>query len=35
MRTGNFGRVFAGYGTDDRYSAGGNVSFFNNDRRIS
>ena len=35
MRTGNFGRVFAGYGTDDRYSAGGNVSFFNNNRRIS
>ena len=35
MRTGNFGRVFAGYGTDDRYSAGGNVSFFNNARRIS
>ena len=35
MRNGNFGRVFAGYGTDDRYSAGGNVSFFNNNRRIS
>ncbi len=35
MRNGNFGRVFAGYGTDDRYSAGGNVSFFNNARRIS
>ena len=35
MRTGNFGRVFAGYGSDARYSAGGNVSFFNNARRIS
>ena len=35
MRNGNFGRIFAGYGTDDRYSAGGNVSFFNNARRIS
>jgi hypothetical protein len=35
MRNGNFGRVFAGYGTDNRYTAGGNVSFFNNDRRIS
>jgi hypothetical protein len=35
MRQGNFGRVFSGYGTDDRYSAGGNVSFFNNNRRIS
>jgi len=35
MRTGNFGRIYAGYGTDGRYSGGGNVSFFNNDRRIS
>ncbi len=35
MRNGNFGRVYAGLGTDDRYSAGGNVSFFNGDRRIS
>lgn len=35
MRNGNFGRVYAGFGTDDRYSAGGNVSFFNGDRRIS
>jgi len=35
MRNGNFGRVYAGYGTDDRYSGGGNVSFFNGDRRIS
>ncbi len=35
MRNGNFGRVFAGYGTDSRYSGGGNVSFFNNARRIS
>ena len=35
MRNGNFGRIYAGYGTDDRYSAGGNVSFFNGDRRIS
>jgi hypothetical protein len=35
MRTGNFGRIYAGYGTDDRYSGGGNVSFFNNARRIS
>ena len=22
-----FGRLYAGYGTDDRYQAGGNVSF--------
>ena len=35
MRNGNFGRVFAGYGTDNRYAGGGNVSFFNNARRIS
>ncbi len=35
MRNGQFGRVYAGYGTDDRYSAGGNVSFFKKDRRIS
>ncbi|MGN6803327.1 MAG: carboxypeptidase regulatory-like domain-containing protein, partial [Ginsengibacter sp.] len=35
MRNGNFGRVYGGYGTDDHYSGGGNVSFFNNDRRIS
>ncbi len=30
-----FGRVFAGAGTDNTYSAGGNMSFFNKDRRIS
>ncbi|MEJ0103022.1 MAG: carboxypeptidase-like regulatory domain-containing protein [Bacteroidota bacterium] len=35
MRNGQFGRLFAGYGTDDRYSAGGNISFFKGDRRIS
>jgi hypothetical protein len=35
MRNGNFGRVYAGFGTNDRYSAGGNVSFFNGERRIS
>lgn len=34
-RNGQFGRVYAGYGTEDRYAAGGNVSFFNGDRRIS
>ena len=35
MRNGQFGRVFAGYGTDGRYSAGGNVSIFDGTRRIS
>lgn len=35
MRNGQFGRLYAGYGTDDRYSLGGNVSFFKDNRRIS
>lgn len=35
IRNSQFGKVFAGYGTDDRYMAGGNVSLFNGDRRIS
>jgi uncharacterized membrane protein YgcG len=35
MRNGQFGRVFAGYGTDERYQAGGNMSFFKENRRIS
>ena len=34
-RNGQFGRVYAGYGTQDRYQAGGAVNFFNKDRRIS
>ncbi len=35
MRNGQFGRVFAGYGTDNRYQLGGNTTFLNNNRRIS
>ncbi|MBL7763188.1 MAG: outer membrane beta-barrel protein, partial [Chitinophagaceae bacterium] len=35
LKNGQFGRIYAGYGTEDRYAAGGNVSFFNGDRRIS
>ncbi len=35
MRNGQFGRVYAGYGYDDRYQGGGNTSFFNGDQRIS
>jgi len=35
MRNGQFGRLFAGYGTDDRYALGGNVSFFKGSRRVS
>lgn len=32
---GEFGKVFAGGGTDGRYLAGGNVNIFDGDRRIS
>jgi hypothetical protein len=32
---GTFGKVYAGYGTSDRYLAGGNINFFQGARRIS
>jgi uncharacterized membrane protein YgcG len=35
MRNGQFGRLYVGVGTDNRYQGGGNVSFFKNNRRIS
>jgi hypothetical protein len=35
MNQGVFGRGYAGYGTDSRYNAGGNINFFNGPRRIS
>src|SRR4051812_19073755 len=35
MRNGQFGRVFAGYGTDNRYAAGGNATILKDNRRIS
>ena len=35
IRNGQFGRVYAGAGTDGRYTAGGNISFFKGDRRLS
>jgi hypothetical protein len=35
MRNGQFGRVYAGYGTDNRYSLGGNATFLKENRRIS
>ena len=35
MRNGQFGRVFVGYGTDERYSAGGNTTLLKDNRRIS
>ena len=35
MRNGQFGRVFAGYGTNERYAAGGNSTFLKENRKIS
>lgn len=35
MKNGTFGRLFAGYGYQDVYKAGGNINFFNGDRRLS
>ena len=35
IRNGQFGRIYAGAGTDERYTAGGNVSFFKGNRRLS
>src|SRR5688572_13767316 len=35
MRNGQFGRFFAGYGTDNHYLGGGNMSYFKNNSRIS
>ncbi len=35
MRNGQFGRVFAGYGTDNRYQAGGNTTILKDKRKIS
>ena len=35
MRNGEFGKVYAGGGSDNRYSAGGNINKFKEERRIS
>jgi hypothetical protein len=35
MRTGQFGRVYGGFGTDSRYNGGGAVNIFSGTRRIS
>jgi hypothetical protein len=35
MRNGQYGRVFGGYGTDDRYTVGGNATFLKENRRIA
>lgn len=34
-RAGQFGKIYAGYGTDDRYNIGGNVNIFKGDARTS
>jgi hypothetical protein len=34
-KRGTFGRFTGGYGNDERYTAGGDINFFNNDQRIS
>jgi hypothetical protein len=35
IKNGQLGRLFAGYGNDDRYNVGGNSSFFKDTRRLS
>lgn len=35
MRNGEFGKAYAGYGTDDRYSAGASINMFRGERRLS
>lgn len=35
MRSGQFGKVYAGYGYEDKYQLGGNINYFDGDRRIS
>ncbi|WP_236970304.1 outer membrane beta-barrel protein [Membranihabitans marinus] len=33
--TGQFGKVYGGYGYEDKYVAGGNINIFNGDQRLS
>lgn len=35
VKNGQFGRAYVGAGTNERYQAGGNMSFFNGNRRVS
>lgn len=35
MNTGQFGKIYAGYGYEDKYQLGGNINVFDGDRRIS
>lgn len=34
-RAGQFGKIYGGYGTDERYQAGGNINVFNGEQRWS
>lgn len=34
-RNGEFGKIYGGYGEDDRYQAGGNINIFSGDQRTS
>lgn len=34
-RNGQFGKLYAGYGSEDRYTAGGNINYFGGERKIS
>jgi len=35
FRNGVFGRASAGYGTEEKYTAAGNINYFNNEQRLS
>jgi hypothetical protein len=35
MKAGQFGKIYAGYGYENKYQAGGNLNFFNGNQRIS
>lgn len=35
MRNGQFGKVYGGYGYEDKYQLGGNINYFDGNRRIS
>jgi hypothetical protein len=35
VKKGTFGKLYGGYGDDQKYSAGGNINIFNDDQRIS
>ncbi len=35
IQSGYFGKVFGGYGTDDRFELGGNLSYFRGDHRVT